>query len=241
MCGVFGYVSSPERRPNLDRLRRIALATERRGPHAFGFAWIDSRGRLKMFKQTGRISDHLGLLTLAADARMLIGHCRYATHGDYRNNLNNHPHAADGGWIVHNGQIPNHEQLILQRDLWPVTDCDSELLGLMIEQGDGTLAARCGEAVAAIHQRPAVLLGLWAKPARLVVVRSGNPLRIGSAASGVYLASLTGGMPRNARHVPDESVIEIRHDRQGNYHATQKAEQVREARPRSGRTPALWA
>ena len=66
----------------MKRLEAIARVTMRRGPHAFGFAWIDSRGRLKMFKKTGRIVDHLSLLAMAQDAQFLIGHCRYATHGD---------------------------------------------------------------------------------------------------------------------------------------------------------------
>jgi len=111
MCGVFGFVSSGEGRLNLAALKRIARVTESRGPHAFGFAWIDGRGRLHCFKQTGRITDSLALLGMAAGARMLIGHCRYATHGDYRQNINNHPHAADGGWIVQELVDPPTERL----------------------------------------------------------------------------------------------------------------------------------
>ena len=105
MCGVFGFVSRNQGRVDLQVLRRVAQATERRGPHAFGFAWIDRRGRLKCYKQTGRVGDHLGLLGMAADARMLIGHCRFATQGSPADNINNHPHPADGGWLVHNGQV----------------------------------------------------------------------------------------------------------------------------------------
>lgn len=63
MCGVFGFVSNGGK-INMERLQTIARATERRGPHSFGFAWIDARGRLRCFKQTGRISDHLGLCGL---------------------------------------------------------------------------------------------------------------------------------------------------------------------------------
>src|SRR5947208_1937574 len=82
MCGVFGFMSREGGRVNLQALARVAEVTQRRGPHAFGFAWIDRRGRLKCYKQTGRITDHLGLLAMAADARMLIGHCRWATQGN---------------------------------------------------------------------------------------------------------------------------------------------------------------
>ena len=77
--------------PDLKLLRRLATVTEQRGPHAFGFAWVDGRGRLRSYRQTGRITDHLGLLAAARDARLLIGHTRWATQGDPADNLNNHP------------------------------------------------------------------------------------------------------------------------------------------------------
>jgi hypothetical protein len=77
LCGGFGFVSRDGGTLNVELLVQIPEVTER------------------------RVSDHLGLLQMAADARMLIGHCRWATQGDPADNINNHPHAADGGWIVH--------------------------------------------------------------------------------------------------------------------------------------------
>jgi glucosamine 6-phosphate synthetase-like amidotransferase/phosphosugar isomerase protein len=215
MCGVFGFVSTDGGRLSLPVLGRIALATERRGPHAFGLAWIDRRGRLKCYKQTGRISDHLGLLTLAADARMLIGHCRFATQGDPANNLNNHPHPADGGWIVHNGQVRNYAQLVQAFGLYPVSECDSEVLGLLVEQGTGSVLDRCRAAALLASddpdagplfgRQPLVLLGLWSRPGRLVAVRRGNPLHCGQAAEGCYLASLADGLPGAVRALKDDT------------------------------------
>jgi glucosamine 6-phosphate synthetase-like amidotransferase/phosphosugar isomerase protein len=216
MCGVFGFVSRDGGKLNLSTLGRIAVATERRGPHAFGFAWIDRWGRLHCYKQTGRISDHLGLLTLAADARMLIGHCRFATQGDPANNLNNHPHAADGGWIVHNGQVRNYEELLGAFDLYPVSACDSEVLGLLMERQHGSVLDRCRAAVRAVcpeeepgslfgARSPLVLLGLWPRPDRLVAVRHGNPLHLGKTDHGLYLASLADGLPGDVFAVKDHT------------------------------------
>jgi glucosamine 6-phosphate synthetase-like amidotransferase/phosphosugar isomerase protein len=216
MCGVFGFVNRDGGRMNLEALALIAKVTERRGPHAFGFAWIDSRGRTKCFKQTGRITDHLGLLRMAADARMLIGHCRYATQGNPAYNINNHPHPADGGWIVHNGTLPAYEQLVDELGLCPVSGCDSEILGLLVEQKKGTLLERCRAAVRTARaveddgtlfdfNPPLVLLGLWPRPARLVAIRQGNPLHFSPMSEGLYLASLADGMPGNACSLKDNT------------------------------------
>jgi glucosamine 6-phosphate synthetase-like amidotransferase/phosphosugar isomerase protein len=213
MCGVFGFVSRDDGRMNLEVLARIAEVTGRRGPHAFGFAWIDRRGRMKCYKQTGRITDHLGLLRMAADSRMLIGHCRFATQGDPADNINNHPHPADGGWIVHNGQIREYQRVMDCFDLNPVSACDSEVLGLLVEQERGSLFNRCCAAVRAASEDtgtlfgspPLVLLGVWPRPDRLVAIRQGNPLHFSRTAQGFYLASLAHGLPGTPSALQDQT------------------------------------
>jgi len=232
MCGVFGFVSNGRKRPDVRTLERIARVTERRGPHAFGFAWIDGAGRLRCYKQTGRISDSLGLLALAEDARMLVGHCRYATQGSPADNINNHPHPADGGWYVHNGVIADYERLVNDLDLAPVSACDSELLGLLIEGCAGTLIERCRQAVgalsggargegrgASLYRSTLVFLGLWSRPARLIAIRSGNPLHVGRAAEGIYLGSLAEELPGAVQSVRDDSVVTWVHARKEHAHA----------------------
>ena len=175
MCAIFGFIARDEKKPSIRTLGQIVRGNVQRGPHAFGLSWIDSKGRLRMYKQTGRLTDHLGILAMARDARMLIGHLRWATHGDFRNNLNNHPHSADGGWIVHNGIVDNYRELLDSRDLMPVIECDSEALGLLIEQEAGTLLQRASKAVRATDGLLA-MLGLWARPGTMLAVRRGNPL-----------------------------------------------------------------
>jgi glucosamine--fructose-6-phosphate aminotransferase (isomerizing) len=209
MCGCFGFVAKKGREASMPMLRKIARVTERRGRHAFGFSWIDRNGRLRMFKQSGKISDSLGLLSIARDARMLIGHCRYATQGDPANNLNNHPHPVDGGWFVHNGMLPDYQDLIRRQDLYPNTDCDSEVLGLLMEDADGSLADRMREAINATRYSPLVMLGLWGRPRRLLAARRGNPLSIGEHETGHYFASLPDGLPGDVEEVEDGTVLEF--------------------------------
>ena len=191
MCGVFGFIASGKGgRFDVDRMEAIALDTQTRGRHAHGLAWIDSRNRLRAYKSAGAIGDNLGVIDLAGDARMLIGHCRWATNGDPSENINNHPHPCDGGWLVHNGIVFNHEPLRWEWELQPTSQCDSEIIAQLIETLDGTLLAR---AVGAVEQLegPAVVVGLWARPARMLVVRRGKPLHVEYDSSGnVYFASL---------------------------------------------------
>ena len=150
---------------------------------------------------------------MARDARMLVGHCRYATQGDPADNINNHPHPADGGWIVHNGVIRDYAGLVEPFDLHPVSDCDSEVLGLLVEAGRGSVFDRCRAAVRAAAPagepgtlfgapQPLVLLGLWPRPDRLVAVRQGNPLHYSQVEEGDYLASLPVGLPGQAKALP---------------------------------------
>jgi glucosamine--fructose-6-phosphate aminotransferase (isomerizing) len=210
MCGVMGYAAKGGGAMDLDAIKRIAAATMARGPHSFGFAWIDSKDRLKMFKQAGRIVDHLGLLSMARDAKMLIGHCRYATHGSPSNNLNNHPHPVDGGWFVHNGVVGGHERLIEKYRLKPVTECDSEVIGLIAERAKAdTLFDRMRIAVKTTPPAKLVVLGLWNRPRRMVAIRRGNPLSLGITDGGYYFGSLAAGLPGDVQEIEDGSALQF--------------------------------
>jgi glucosamine--fructose-6-phosphate aminotransferase (isomerizing) len=203
MCGVFGFVSWKNRPPDLERLKRIAVVTERRGFHAFGFAWIDSTGRLHSYKQPGRISKNLDTLDRVAGCRMMIGHTRWATHGDPADNRNNHPHAAGDGWVVHNGVIWNYNRLAFMHGIRLKSKCDSEVLAGLIEQADGNLLDRCCSAVALVDARPLAMLGIWRNPDRVIAVRDGNPLHAGYAYGGTYVGSLADELPGKVEMLKD--------------------------------------
>ena len=208
MCGLFGYAAKGDKGPNMAALKEIAAATMTRGPHAWGMAWIGRDNRLRMYKQTGRIVDSLGLLMMAADAKFLVAHCRFATHGTPQYNVNNHPHPADGGWVVHNGVIRDHDRVLWELGREPVSHCDSEVLGMLIEEGSGKLMERCAAASDVAAGAPFAMLGLWT-PGKLVAVRRGNPLSIGTTKHGYYLASLPTGLPGSVREYWNDTVTEF--------------------------------
>lgn len=204
MCGIFGYISKSGAGPDLAILRRIAVETQSRGRHAFGMAWLGD-GAIETFKRPGAASDDLRDVDLCKGARIVVGHCRYATHGSPADNRNNHPHRAGRGWFVHNGVVHNHQDLAWLNDLVPTTACDSEVLGLLIARFRGPLGLRAARAAEAADGELAIL-GIWRKPARLLIVRNGKPLCYGRTADGYYFASLDRELPGRVRHVPDEQV-----------------------------------
>lgn len=202
MCGIFGFISKNGRGPDLARLRRIAVETESRGRHAFGLAWVDRAGGLHTFKRPGAATASLADLERVRDAVVVLGHCRYATHGAPADNRNNHPHRAGSGWLVHNGVVFNHARLVRDYQLSPTTSCDSEVLGLLLARTPGPLDFRAAR-TAELADGPLAILGLWAKPTRLLVVRRGKPLSIGDTDDGAYFGSLAGELPGMTLDIPD--------------------------------------
>lgn len=197
MCGIFGVIQYGPKGFSAKTLKHIARVVESRGQHAFGLTWVDSSGRIHKFKSPGKISEALYLIDRLKGARAIVGHTRHATHGDLTN-VNNHPHPADGGWYVHNGQIPNYQDIIMEHDLFPVSDCDSEVLGLLIEKHRGTLMKRVRLSVnIAPVDVPLNMAGVWSRPGRVVLAKRGNPLYIGRGRTGnLYFSSCSGGLPK---------------------------------------------
>jgi glutamine phosphoribosylpyrophosphate amidotransferase len=71
MCGIAGFYAIETGLLDTERWRQIMLDIEDRGPHAFGFAWLDAEG-LGTYKRPGRLSDHpqaFDLVDGSGDAR----------------------------------------------------------------------------------------------------------------------------------------------------------------------------
>jgi glutamine---fructose-6-phosphate transaminase (isomerizing) len=208
MCSIFGFIANPNGQIDLSIVRGIVEANIQRGPHAFGFAWIDDAGRLRSYRQAGRLTCFLPLLRMLADARLMVGHLRWATQGHPGDNVNNHPHPVDGGWLVHNGIVSNYDALRQRHDrrVHLSSECDSEVIGSLIEAADvSTLAGRCKWAINQTSG-PLAVLSLWSRPATMLVARRGNPLHRGETADGMYLASLADALPGDVKPVGENGM-----------------------------------
>lgn len=211
MCGLFGFITKCGHGPGLDTLIKIAAITETRGRHAFGFAWVNPDGRLHHYKRPGPGSDNYADLEAVKDAVAVVGHCRYATHGDPQDNTNNHPHRAGQGWLVHNGQVTNYQDLIQKFSLTMRTACDSEVLGTLMSRMPGSLTARARK-VSLKAQGKMAFLGLWNGPARIVFAKNGNPLHVGETRRSLYFGSLAEGLPGKIMKVSDMQVGTVTYD-----------------------------
>jgi glucosamine 6-phosphate synthetase-like amidotransferase/phosphosugar isomerase protein len=191
----------------------VALATEAvRGGDAFGFAWVDGGGRLRMFKAPGLLATRPRILEMAWDARLLVGHARRATCGIATAVINAHPHPCDGGWLCHNGTVPMHRPLADRYGVRPAGYCDSEVLAGLVEIAPRrTMSGRLAWALGEARQgSPQAALGLWSRPGQLLAARAGYPLAWSDVKGGIYLASLARHLPGRPRSFPDDSAHAVR-------------------------------
>jgi len=109
MCGIVGYIGA---RPGKDIVLHGLEALEYRGYDSAGIAFING-SQAQVFRQVGRVS---GLIkdveNEANDSGLVIGHTRWATHGDVTI-TNAHPQSNNDGsiFVVHNGIIENFAEL----------------------------------------------------------------------------------------------------------------------------------
>ena len=133
MCGIVGYVGIEDTKEILlQGLERL----EYRGYDSAGIAIVNDRG-VHMYKEKGRISALRKSVNYHEQAKVGIGHTRWATHGA-ANRKNAHPHQSKSArfTIVHNGVIENGRQLSRQYlyDVELVSDTDTEIIVQLVEK-----------------------------------------------------------------------------------------------------------
>ena len=121
MCALYGFINYGKilSKKELKKLvRNLSIASELRGTDASGVAYVRN-GKIVIYKKPQ--PSHEVNFYFPSDITILTGHTRMATHGDARNNYNNHPfvgHTAEGDFaLCHNGVLFNYEQVLKQEQL----------------------------------------------------------------------------------------------------------------------------
>lgn len=172
MCGLLGAIAGEKlrRASDIDALAdafiRLLLASEHRGPHATGVAWVKRDGMMQVakepvparaFVQTGVFMDWL--LEVDRQVTYLMGHTRWPSRGSVRNPDNNHPLILSiherapmmksrraSGWtgtppaslaLTHNGTIAKPEHVFSLMRLPRTAQVDSELLARIAQRHTG--------------------------------------------------------------------------------------------------------
>ena len=174
MCGIMGYYSFRNIRPDKEKITDMFTLLETRGRDASGLAFIRDNN-LIVHKAPVKSSE----LTKSSDwknltlPKIMIMHTRMKTQGTEKNNHNNHPlFSKNGTAIVHNGIVYNDKEIFgkKQRD----AEVDSEsILHLLSIKARGDKIKRLFDriegsfAVAAIDK---------SQPDKLFLVKKDNPI-----------------------------------------------------------------
>ncbi|MBI2150110.1 MAG: glutamine--fructose-6-phosphate transaminase (isomerizing) [Acidobacteria bacterium] len=191
MCGIFGYVGPRDPVPIImSGLRSL----EYRGYDSAGIAIIRDQ-TLTVRRCSGKLKNLEDLLAKKpVSGQFGLGHTRWATHGRPTEE-NAHPHRDCKGRIVvaHNGIIENYLSLkrkLLEEGHKFTTETDTEVIAHLIEKH---FAGNLEEAVV---KTLAQLKGLFAftcvsadDPQKIVAVREGAPIVVGSVDGEGFVAS----------------------------------------------------
>ena len=190
MCGIVGAVAGRNIVPILlEGLKRL----EYRGYDSCGVAAI-ADGKLERLRSIERVADLASQVDSSAlSAGTGIAHTRWATHGAPATH-NAHPmFSRDEIGLVHNGIIENFEELRTElKALGYVFDSqtDTEVIAHLIHSlYAGDLFDAVQRAVKRLAGAYAIAVVAKAQPGCVVGARAGNPMVVGVAADGTYLAS----------------------------------------------------
>ncbi len=194
MCGIAAILLYPQERTAAEWLAirdvftRNLLFNEERGRAATGLAVVQSDGQVELFKapypacEFVELPEYQRLLAaMGPKTTLILGHTRLPTKGDPACEANNHPVHAGPVFGVHNGHIPNDDELFARFGYPRQGQVDSEIIFQMLAAVPP--AADSGMYLSQILPRLILLQGQFTflacdqrAPYRLLVLKHNNPL-----------------------------------------------------------------
>lgn len=179
MCGIFGYVGKNDAgKIVVEGLKRL----DYRGYDSWGVA-VNTQTKITVAKDIGKVDVGTSNIALP-DARVAIGHTRWATHGSVTQN-NAHPHfSTDKSFVVaQNGIVENFEELKeqLKKERYVFkTQTDTEVIVRLIEKKlkkTPDLAEAVRLAFLDLTGRNTIIV--LHKNGDIIAARNGSPLLVG--------------------------------------------------------------
>lgn len=227
MCGIVGYVGDR----SAEELLLAGLARlEYRGYDSAGISLM-ADGRIEAVRAVGNL-EHLreavqaradgegAVATLAREAKIGIGHTRWATHGRV-NEENAHPHfdTSDNVHVVVNGIVENYlelrERLMADGAVF-TSETDAEVIAhLVASHLNGDLTAAVRSAFSELEGHFAFVAMSAEAPGLLVGARRECPLIVGVGDGENFLASAVPAFlseTRNVQYVEDGEIVAVTAD-----------------------------
>ena len=99
MCAIIGYYSEAPNSEDNKFISKLVQESKIRGLHSFGFAYKDTKDRIKLVKEFSFDRKTF------PETNMLMAHARYSTSGDWKEKENNQPIEYNNNYIAFNGVI----------------------------------------------------------------------------------------------------------------------------------------
>jgi predicted glutamine amidotransferase len=198
MCGIAGFSIAPGHNPDARKIaRNLLLEIVARGEHATGMAWSDADDNVWYHKAPESAHRYVksSLDLLPRNARTVILHTRYATKGSPLVWENNHPIVRPGIVGVHNGVIPNDDEVFDLLNVERYGEVDSEAAFALLNEGE----MHPTEALTLLDGRVALSWLEVDTPHTLHLARwQESPLAVGQTRLGSFVFASTIGMLRRA-------------------------------------------
>lgn len=204
MCGIAGVRRFGTNPINQEEICTMLCALEHRGNHATGIALLNPDGvhiiknctpawSFVGEKETKEFLDRF----LTPETSMALLHTRFATVGNPKDLVNNHPMWRGKTAVVHNGGISNHTSLFNEHKIERSCETDSDIIrGLcdaygITPKGIAQLNKMSGSAAIAAFSTE--------NPDHLLLARSGSPLIYGLVEDKMWWASTLGAIQKAVR------------------------------------------
>jgi glutamine---fructose-6-phosphate transaminase (isomerizing) len=190
MCGIVGYIGDNNCVPIIiEGLKRL----EYRGYDSSGIAILNDN-KIETYKKIGKIINLEKFLPENLDAKLGIGHTRWATHGGVTD-YNAHPHASQNNKIsiIHNGIIENYTTIrnkLKSEGYVFRTETDSEVIAYLIEKNfNGNFEESFYNTLQLLEGAYGIVAICSDEPDYFMVARKGSPLVIGVGNEEMFVAS----------------------------------------------------